>query len=385
MGSMARTRDGFGTARALALSMTTMGASLTGCGDASGEDPFTQPPGTAADAGVAEDDTGGPAPQDDEGTGDAPSDDGTDASDPPTDDTGTDAGELPPEPFGLCHTEQPPAGAPIPPPPPAYSGGVCPAIAPGYVTNFLSQGRQREFAFVVPSDYDPARTYPLVFAWYHLSGNAMDFVSTIGAQTLADQTQMMLVVPQATGDFQFVWPDTPLDNGEAQVDLGFFDDLLACVSEQYAVNASCVASAGVSAGGLWTAFLGQRRGQYLASNLAFSGGYPTEFGAAWWPWMTSPHRFASLVLWGGPSDELGLNFHEASLRYIDELKGDNHFLVRCEHSGGHGAPPPEPGETEPPFAVIFEFILDHPYWLDGTSPLQAEGIPPHWPSYCVPG
>lgn len=371
-------------AGALGLALAGAGPA-SGCSDAVDDDPFVAPGGAAGDDAPAGDGPGDTGTGEGEGTGDA----GDDGQPPPSDETGdeggTDAGDDgPPMQIGLCHTEPPP-GAKMPPPPPAYSGGVCPVIEPGYATGFLSQGKSREFAFVVPSDYDPSRSYPLVFAWYHLTGNAMDFVGTLGAQALADKTQMMLVVPQDTGDFQFVWPDTPLDNGQAEVDLGLFDDLLACLSEQYAVNPSCVASAGVSAGGLWTAFLGQRRGQYLASNLAFSGGYPTEFGAAWWAWMTSPHRFASLVLWGGPSDELGINFHEASLRYIDALKGDGHVLVQCEHSGGHGVPPPEPGQTEPPFAVIFEFILDHPYWLDGTSPLQTEGIPPHWPSYCEMG
>ena len=370
-------------ARTLALAGSMLCAVAPGCGDAGGEDPFT-PPGSPAADGPAADAGGEETTGNGDGSGEGSDDGAPDPTDPMSEDGGTDAGDVPPEPIGLCHTE-PPAGAPMPPPPPAYSGGVCPAIEPGYVTGFLSQGRDREFALVVPSDYDPTRTYPLVFAWYHLSGNAMEFVSTLGAQALADQTQMIFVVPQDTGEFQFVWPDTPLDNGQAQVDLGFFDDLLACISEQYAVNPSCVASAGVSAGGLWTAFLGQRRGQYLSSNLAFSGGYPTEFGAAWWSWMASPHRFASLVLWGGPSDQLGIDFHQASLRYIDELKGDGHFLVRCEHTGGHGVPPPEPGQTEPPFAVIFQFILDHPYWLDGTSPLQAEGIPADWPGYCIVG
>lgn len=350
-----------------------------GCGGASDSGgPMDAGPFT----GAAMSTSGGSADDDGDADGDGESDgDDTDDGIPMPDAGGGADPDLPWSVTGRCH-EAPPAGATAPPPPPIYSGGVCPALTPGYVTNFLSGGRQREFAFVVPSDYDPAGTYPLVLMWYHLSGDAMAFVSQLGAQTLADAGQAIIVVPQATGDFEFVWPSTPLDNGQSAVDLAMFDDVLACVAEQYAVNTSCVSSVGVSAGGLWTAFLGQHRGQYLASNLVVSGGYPNEFAGAWWPWQTSPHKFASAVIWGGPNDMLGIDFHEASLNYIDHVRGDGHFVMECEHTGGHGIPPVDANSMADPIAAVVEFIVDHPYWQEGTSLLQTEGMPAHWPSYC---
>jgi hypothetical protein len=42
--------------------------------------------------------------------------------------------------------------------------------------------------------------------------------------------------------------------------LAFFDDMLACVAEQFAIDENCVSSAGVSAGALFTAQLGSARG-----------------------------------------------------------------------------------------------------------------------------
>jgi hypothetical protein len=349
-----------------------------GCGGEASEDPFgpvVQP--TVPDGGDA---SGGL----DTGVDDADTDGTAD------DDAGSDGDPMMPMmPMmptvptitGRCH-EAPPAGAVSPPPPPVYSGGACPMLEPGYVTGFTSQGRARELALVVPTDYDDARIYPLVFMWYHLSGDAMSFVDTLGAQAIADSAQAILVVPQATGDFEFVWPDTPLDVGQSAVDLGLFDDALACLSAQYSVNPSCVSSLGVSAGGLWTAYLGQQRGQYLASNLVVSGGYPTEFGSAWWSWTPSPHKFASLVIWGGPSDQLGIDFHAASTNYITHVRGDGHFVLECEHTGGHGLPPVDPSGASDAIAAVAEFIVDHPYWQEGTSLLQTEGIPAHWPGYC---
>ncbi|MFO0634680.1 MAG: hypothetical protein U0168_17695 [Nannocystaceae bacterium] len=278
---------------------------------------------------------------------------------------------------GLCG-EAPPGGSPVPPPPPAYSGGACPMLQPGYNTGFVAGGLSREFALIVPDAADATGTYPLLFAWYHISGNAMDFVDEVDAQALADEARAIIVVPQDSGMFDAKWPDTPLDIGQSGVDLAMFDDLYACISQQFAINSQCVSSIGVSAGGLWTSYLGTVRGQYLASDLTISGGHPTEFVGPWWPW-TAPRKFAALVMWGGPSDMLGIDFNAASLHLVDEYTGNGNFLLRCEHTGGHGLPPPGDGD---PLATAIDFVRNHPYWLDGASPLDM-GLPDFYPSFCT--
>jgi hypothetical protein len=359
---------------------------LSGCaGGADEDDPFsygTNPNANPSSVDSADDGGSGGDFDDDGDTGGlddgAPGDSGSpgDGGNP-----NGGGGGAPPPPT-LCHMAAP-AGAPAPPSPKAYSGGSCPEISAGYNTGFSSGGRNREFNLVIPSDYDPARQYPLAFAWYHITGDAMSFVDYIDTQSLADQKQMIFVVPQDSGMFEAVWPMTPLDSNQAEVDLVLFDDLLSCLTEQFSVNQSCVSSSGVSSGGLWTALLGQRRGQFLSANLAFSGGYPTEFGDVWWNWQKSPHRFASLVLWGGPSDQLGVNFHNASLNYISHLQDDGHFVLRCEHTQGHGAPPVGDDQSQSEaVASIFDFVLAHPYWYEGSSPWQTDGLPPQVPDYC---
>ena len=334
--------------------------------DGDGED---DAPGAADDA-----DGGTDGDADDQGGEDGDADTGDDGGDPdPT------AGTDPSGPFGAC-AEAPPAGAPTPPSPPSYSGGTCPAISPGYVTGFSSGGGSRKFAFAIPSDYDPTKQYPLVFGWHPLGGDAQSFLDDAGAQAIVDATQAIVVIPEASGDFQFEWPSTPLDSGSTNVDLTFFDDLLACVTEQYNINPYCIGSAGVSAGGLWTSFLGQKRGQYLSANVVISGGHPSDTG--WWNWSSSPHRFAALVLWGGPSDELVISFHQASLNLVGEYRDDDHFVIECEHGNGHGSPPADDG-GDLPYEVLIDFFLDHPYWLaDGESAYEATGLPDAFPSYC---
>jgi len=334
--------------------------------------------GDGGEVGSDDDESGGASGLDDDG--DTGVDDGADSGD--AGDSATSGGDTDPtagEPFdhGLCG-EPAPMGSPVPPQPPGYSAGACPMLQPGYNVGFTAGGLTREFALIVPNAVDDTGTYPLVFAWYHISGDAMDFVNDIDAQALADAGRAIIVIPQDSGMFETVWPDTPLDIAQSDVDLAMFDDLYACISQQFPINTNCVGSLGVSAGGLWTSYLGTKRGEYLASNVTVSGGHPSEFVGPWWPW-TSPRKFAALVMWGGPSDVLGIDFHAASLNLVADYTGSDHFLLRCEHGGGHGVPPAGDGD---PLQMALHFMRNHPFWLDGASPLDM-GLPAFYPSYCV--
>ncbi|HET6582561.1 MAG TPA: hypothetical protein VFG69_03920 [Nannocystaceae bacterium] len=349
--------DGAFTASASTVSVSVGDDAGTGVDDSAtgaGDDVATLD--DAGDGTAADDDADG-------SDGDAGSDDGTTGVDVPFDP-------------GLCG-EAPPMGSPPPPAPPGYSGGACPVLQPGYNTGFTSGGLSREFALIVPNAVDDTGTYPLLFAWYHISGNAMDFVDDIQAQSLADAGRAIIVIPQDTGMFETVWPDTPLDIGQSDVDLRMFDDLYACISAQYPINSQCVSSVGVSAGGLWTSYLGSVRGQYLAANVTISGGHPSEFVGSWWPW-NSPRKFATIVMWGGPTDVLGIDFNAASLNLLGDYTGSGHFVLRCEHTGGHGVPADGDGD---PLQMALHFFRNHPFYLDGESPLDM-GLPAFYPSYC---
>lgn len=355
---------------------------LLSCADqADGEDATASDPSSpTATGGAGEVGDGGQEtdhePSDSGGDESGPGGDATESDDDGSGEEGSTGADEPFDP-GLCG-EAPPAGSPLPPAAPGYSGGACPAFAAGYNTGFVAGGLTREFALLLPAEADETGTYPLLFAWYHISGNAMDFVDQLDAQALADAGRSIIVVPQDSGMFEATWPDTPLDIAQSGVDLAMFDDLYACLSQQFPINSQCVSSIGVSAGGLWTSYLGTVRGQYLASNLTISGGHPSEFTGPWWPW-NSPRPYASLVLWGGPSDVLGIDFHAASLNLVGNLSGSGHFVLRCEHTGGHGVPPVGDGD---PLQTALHFARNHPYWLDGDSPLDA-GLPAFYPSYCL--
>jgi predicted esterase len=282
---------------------------------------------------------------------------------------------------GISCKSDPPPGAELAPPPPAYTGGACPAFAPGLNT-FKSMGNDRSFLLVLPSNPDPAEKLPVIFLWHWLGGSADDFLEKGQVQAAADSQRFIAVIPQSKGDLQFQWP-FDIQQKQARIDeeFTFFDDMLSCVSEQFSVNSNCVASGGVSAGALFTDQLAGGRGQYLSSILSLSGGV----GGVVRPWTQPDHRMAAMVLWGGPTDQCFgvLNFETASKELEKGLDAGNHFYLECVHNCGHAEPPFEPAEGFTSFAALWQFVFDHPYWLKpGTSPYTSDGIPKVLPTWC---
>ncbi len=189
----------------------------------------------------------------------------------------TDAGPSKPDGavhvFGKCG-DTPPAGATLAPDPPSYAG-QCPALVPGANFNHItSSGTDREFLLVVPDDIKPDERLPLVFLWHWVGGSAQEFYAIADAQDAVNRNRFIAVIPQGIGSFPSDWRgwytgDPPEDETE---EFQFFDDMLACVSEQLPVDKNCVSTAGVSDGALWSSQLIGGRGQYLSSAIILSGG-----------------------------------------------------------------------------------------------------------------
>jgi predicted esterase len=277
-----------------------------------------------------------------------------------------------------------PPGAPEAAAPKPYSGGSCPPLPPASAADvaIVSSGSARTFYLVVPADLDPSERLPLLFLWHWLGGSAKSFLEKGEVQAAADQQRFLAVIPQKKGDLQFAWPFSALDSAaRMQEEAIFFDDLLACVSEQFPVEPSCVASAGVSAGALWTDQLVGLRGEYLASFMSLSGG---TGGAAIKPFTAPAHKLPGFVLWGGPDDNCYgvLSFAALSQDLEDNLVAGGHFFLECIHNCGHAVPPFEAAPGSSTFRSLWQFALDHPFWLaPGESP-YASGLPADLPSWC---
>jgi hypothetical protein len=292
-----------------------------------------------------------------------------------------------PVPLGLssCNSAIP-RGATEAPDPPAYRGGQCPMLSVGTTMNkLLSSGIEREFLVVVPDDAKPDETFPVLFMWHWLNASASSFYDRAQMQTAANEARLIAVIPNGIGSIPANWPWSTITSADVmEQEFAFFDDMLACVSEQFPVNKNCVSSTGVSDGALWTAQLAGGRGEYLSSIVVLSGGTGTSIVNSY----ASPvHKMPALVLWGGPTDRcIVIEFEAASHDLEQGLVDDGHFLVECVHDCGHGEPPIDPVDGMSRFAPMWHFVTDHPYWLrDGESPYQENGLPAGMPNWCAIG
>ncbi|MBI2893173.1 MAG: hypothetical protein HYY06_06440 [Deltaproteobacteria bacterium] len=278
-----------------------------------------------------------------------------------------------------------PSGAALPPAPRAYTGGSCPVLLPGANTIATVTG-DRQFLLVVPRDLAEGEALPLTFLWHWLGASAQDFLEKGAVQEAADQQRFLAAIPESKGDTQFKWPYSTMDSDERmEEEFVLFDDILACVAEQYAVNTSCVSSVGVSAGALFTAQLAGGRGEYLSSILVLSGG---TGGALIKDYRTPAHKMPAMVLWGGPDDNcFGLmNFVATSGDLEAGLREDGHFILECIHNCGHAEPPMETESSTTKYQSLWDFVLQHPYWLaDGASPWIEDGVPESIPTWCAIG
>lgn len=246
---------------------------------------------------------------------------------------------------------------------PPYSNGNCPTLVDGVNKGFLVGSDKRKFRVSLPENPEGA---PVVFLWHWLGGTsrqAMDYLDFSGVE---GAEEAILVAPSSDGyslEWRFDKPDT------GNPDLLFFDDMLRCLYDEFNVDLNRIYATGMSAGGLWSSYLIVNRADRLAAVSPLSGG---AMEAAY---RTPDDTIPVLLFWGGESDVYsGFSFETASQLFSEFLRGDGHFVVECDHGGGHTIPPNV-------FSAMWEFFEAHPKGLEPEPFLS--GLPSSFPSYCV--
>jgi pimeloyl-ACP methyl ester carboxylesterase len=239
--------------------------------------------------------------------------------------------------------------------------------------------------------------------WYWIGGSAQGFLDKGEIQAAADQQRFISVIPVDEGATVFGlslntrWPfDITQSQARMDEEFLFFDDMLACVEQQLHVNQSCVSTVGVSAGALFTDQLAQARSNRLASFVSLSGGVNDTIIK---PWSGATHKLPGVVLWGGDGPPtmdgvkdilgclgLGMDFSVASRDLEAGLVSGGHFFVECRHNCGHVEPPLDTPPGESKYASMWEFAMNHPFWLaPGQSPYLDTGLPSSMPAWCAIG
>lgn len=213
------------------------------------------------------------------------------------------------------------------------SDGTCPTIDGGGDVTFTSGGLERTVKVLFPDGGGVGK--PVLFAWYPLGGSVNYLVNALALRDYADLHDTIVVVPEASGEDLFEWAFAAAvaDNH----DLVLFDDMRTCLYEQYTIDLGRVTAMGFSAGALWTSYLAIHRGDTLATILPFSGGADPVVA-----YDTPAGPFPALLPYGGSSDLYGggvVDFAETTANFADSLVEDGHFVVTCNHEGGHTIPP----------------------------------------------
>jgi poly(3-hydroxybutyrate) depolymerase len=245
------------------------------------------------------------------------------------------------------------------------SGGSCPDPYEGRGSSFISGGVERRVHYYMPEG--PPENLPVLFYWHPLGGTGTQMANYLELQDWAEANQVIVVAPDARSDNTFEWDFWNGQDG----DLVLYDDLRTCTVELLKADVSRVYASGMSAGGLWTSYLGVHRGDTLAAILPFSGG-----DGSIWSYETPAYAFPALLAYGGDSDTWGgggvtIDFQAATLQFAGELAGDGHLVATCNHNGGHTLPP----ET---MDITTAWLLGHVY--GEKSPFEGEELAgfPEW-------
>ncbi|MEZ4473740.1 MAG: PHB depolymerase family esterase [bacterium] len=244
-----------------------------------------------------------------------------------------------------------------------YTGGECPTFEAGRNT-FTAGGRERTFNLYLPAEPTGA---PLLFMWHPLGSNAGQIASFLRAADAARDHGLVIAVPESLRT-QAEWGYV----GAAADDLALFDDLYACLTAQFGLDRTRTYTTGFSAGALWSSYLVVHRAEYLTAALILSGGTN-----AFLPYRTPAYRLPVLLAWGGPTDQYGgvVDFQQTTFDMRDHLRADGHFVVTCEHAGGHVPPPGVAGWG-------YAFLTQHRI-RDTQSPLTAADLEADYPAGCT--
>lgn len=155
-------------------------------------------------------------------------------------------------------------------------GNAAPPTSPpdGYLTIDVN-GTAREYALLLPAGYDGKIPFPVVFGFHGTTSNGQAMLSRYyGNLREAAAGRAIVVAPQGlVRNGQTGWIGS---RGIEQVDVDFFDALVALLEAEYCVDAGRIFAQGHSAGGMMSNQLGCVRSTVLRGIGPVAGMGPME-------------------------------------------------------------------------------------------------------------
>lgn len=246
-----------------------------------------------------------------------------------------------------------------------YSQGACPRLEDGWNLGFGFN--QRDFILRVPTA--TRGPYGLWFLWHGFGGTAQAFDYFLSARFDADG--YILVIPDGQSRYSLEWG---MDLRGGDDDLRFFDDVVACVNQQFPIDRRRVHATGYSAGGVFSAYLMGYRSDTLASFGAWSTGETDTKGRRIVPAPARP--VPGLLYHGGRGDKPDWAGRKGTLALAAHMAENGALAIVCDHGGGHVVPEPFEGTLRDMWA----FLLAHPF--GPTAAWATGGLGGRLPDYC---
>jgi predicted esterase len=162
-------------------------------------------------------------------------------------------------------------------------------------------------------------------------------------------------------------------------DLLYFDAMMQCIHEQYAIDDARIYSFGFSAGAVFSNLLSAIRPHLFAATISESGAWFND-QAQWadvlvpiiqwrWPAFNPADGGNILLTHGGPNDfATVISLETANEKALPFLYNAGRTVTECEHGFGHTL---DPDLTE---AMYYEWMWAH--WRGGPP---IGGLPPSFP------
>jgi predicted esterase len=249
--------------------------------------------------------------------------------------------------------------------------GTCPTLENGTVT--ISAGGGTIQAQVWAGS-GTSSNGPLILYWHGTGSSAASEVPDafdVNAVTSAGGAIVGFISNSRTG----TTTGNTGDDVWYESDAAFADQVVACAIQELRIDPRRIHTAGYSAGALQTVYMWYARSGYIASAISYSGGID---GANQAP-LQDPSNVPPVIVAHGAqgSDELVLDFAQASAQWESDIKTAGGFSIDCNDGGNHLAFFTTRAPKLKPAAV--QFFLDHPFKV---KPEPYTILPAALPSYC---
>jgi predicted esterase len=166
--------------------------------------------------------------------------------------------------------------------------------------------------------------------------------------------------------------------GDFTVDDDFvvFDQLVACVRQQFGIDTRHIHTIGYQHGGFQAAHVALLRSTFVASAVVHSGGVAAaakeQKGGLHYPFMVL-HGGETLDVAAEPYGQASVALAKLAAQGATPFSSE-HFTVLCDHGTG-------PAIATDALPATYAFLMAHPFGLLG-SPYEV-GLPADFPTFCA--